>query len=309
MRRVWETEARRGSSSQQQHAADVSRRLDGGDSLADAVSEQHGFYPPLFCEMVRVGEETGRLEAVLHQLAEHYDHLLQMRRTFIAGIAWPMIELVGAIGVIGLFILVTGMLEVDPLGLGISGMPLMVLYLLFVALAATAVAVPIFGLQRGWFGPAPVLAAMRIPLLGNCLQMMSLARMAWSLGMGIDAGMDARRSVRLAIRSSQNPYYLTHEASVDRDILAGKEIHEALRRAGAYPADFVDVLETGELTGQITETMVRLSEDYRRRSQHLLNLLAIVGGVLIFMLVAVLIGGLIIFMFSKYLSMYDQFMP
>ncbi|MEQ8786601.1 MAG: type II secretion system F family protein [Pirellulaceae bacterium] len=308
VRRVWEKESLRGAPAQRQHAAAVSRRIGAGDSLADALADEGGFYPPLFCEMVRVGEETGRLEAVFHRLADHYQHLLQLQRTFLAGITWPLLQLVGAIGIIALFIVITGMLGVDPLGLGISGMPLLALYLLLVTMAAAAVATPIIGVQRGWFGPAPMLAAMKIPVVGSCLRMMALARMAWSLGMAIDAGMDARRSMRLAIRSTHNPYYLTHEEPVDREILAGREMHEALRSAGDYPADFVDVLETGELTGQVTESMVRLSEDYRLRSQHLLNTLTVIGGVLIFLLVALLIGGLIIMMFRNYLSMYDQFL-
>jgi type II secretory pathway component PulF len=308
VRRVWEKEALRGTPAYRQHAAAVSQRINRGDSLAEAVAGENGFYPPLFCEMVRVGEETGRLEAVLHQLAEHYQHLLALRRTFLAGITWPLLELIGAIGIIGLFILITGWLEVDPLGLGISGLPLFGLYVLLVMTACVAVAVPILGVQRGWFGPVPMLAAMKIPVLGNCLRMMALARMAWSLAMAIDAGMDARRSMRLALRSTQNPYYLTHEEPVDRDILAGREMHESLRRAGDYPADFVDVLETGEMTGQVTEAMVRLSEDYRRRSQFLFYTLAMIGAILIFFMVALLIGGLIILMWRKYLSMYDQFL-
>ena len=302
VRRVCQTESERGAPHQRQSMSEVSRRVAGGDPLADAMIDSGGYFPPLACEMVRVGEQTGRLESVFHQLADHYDHLLELRRTFLAGVAWPLIELALAIGVMALFIMITAMLDIDPLGLGIKGIPLLVLYLFLVALAAAAVVVPLVALKKGWLGTAPLLVAMRIPVVGSCLQLMALSRMAWSLGMAIDAGMDARRSIRLALRSTQNPYYASHAEPADSTVLAGGEMHEALRKAGEYPADFLDTLETGEMTGQVTETMSRLSAEYRRRAEATLRILAMIGGVLVFLAVAAMIGGLIIYMFMQYVN-------
>jgi type IV pilus assembly protein PilC len=67
-----------------------------GDSVAVGM-RQSGLFPPLVCEMVKVGEKSGHLETVFQQLAEHYENLIQMRRTFLQGIAWPAIEFFGAV--------------------------------------------------------------------------------------------------------------------------------------------------------------------------------------------------------------------
>jgi type II secretory pathway component PulF len=247
-----------------------------------------------------VGEETGRLDGVFQKLAEQYEHRLELRRTLLTGLALPALELLAAIGIIGLLILVTAMLGVDPFGLGISGMPLFYVYVLVIVLGFTAIALPLVAIQRGWLGTAPLAVAMRVPVIGGCLRMMALSRMAWSLGMAIDAGMDVRRSVRLALQSTQNPYYMSHAEQADATIEAGGEINEALRAAGEYPEDFLDALVTGELTGQVTETMVRLSEDYRRRVESTLRMLAVFGGVLAVLTVGLFIGGLIIFMAKRF---------
>jgi type IV pilus assembly protein PilC len=306
VRRIWQKEAVYGGPSQQRHAADVSQRINGGETLADALAASRGYYPSLVCEMVRVGEEAGRLEGVFLKLAEHYDHLLELRRTFLVGVALPAFELVAALCIIGLFIIVTGMLNLDPFGIGLVGTPLFLLYVLLVVMATAAVAVPVIAVQRGWLGTAPLAVAMKIPVIGGCLQMFALSRLAWSLGMAIDAGMDARRSVRLALAATQNPYYASHAAAADATIEQGGEIHEALRGAGEYPSEFLEVLSTGELTGQITESMVRLSEDYRRRSEATFRILAVLAGVLIFLMVAMFIGGLIILMFSRLMNPYYE---
>lgn len=77
--------------------------------------------------MVDVGEKTGRLDEVFIRLAEHYDHVLDLQRTFLQGIAWPMVQLIAALGVIGLLIWIMGILPegidgkpIDILGLGSS---------------------------------------------------------------------------------------------------------------------------------------------------------------------------------------------
>lgn len=51
---------------------ELSERLKGGDTLSGPMLEQ-GVFPKLACHLVRVGEETGRLDAMLLDVAEIYD--------------------------------------------------------------------------------------------------------------------------------------------------------------------------------------------------------------------------------------------
>ena len=88
----------------------VLREVSGGGTLANTVA-QHNCFPPMFCEMVRVGEETGTLDRVFLRLADHYRNLIQMRRTFISGITWPIFQFCAAIGVISFFFIALSILE------------------------------------------------------------------------------------------------------------------------------------------------------------------------------------------------------
>jgi hypothetical protein len=69
-----------------------------------------GYFPPMFVQMVAIGEQTGKLDEVLKRLGEHYEHLAVMRRNFLIGIAWPAFELVFAVLVIGAVIFITGII-------------------------------------------------------------------------------------------------------------------------------------------------------------------------------------------------------
>lgn len=299
-RQVWQKEAERGSYTQQFYLGEVNRRVSQGETLADSLRACHGYFPPLVCEMVDIGERTGRLDDVLLRLAENYEHLIRLQRTFLFGIAWPIIELTLAVLIVGLLIFVLGMVgdgQTDVIGLGVTGTPALAVYFALVAVAAVAIAVPTVAVLRGWLGPAPMWLAIQIPLLGGCLRTMALSRFAWSLAMAHEAGMDARAAVRLALSSTQNSYYTSHEDDVDRSLLAGREIHEALRDTRAFSAEFLDLLENGEETGQISEQMVRLSNDYRERAQGSSGLIAVLAGVAVFGLVAIVIIAMIFRLF------------
>ena len=66
-----------------------------------------------------MGEATGRVDEILLRLADHYDHQLQLRRTFMGMILFPMIQLAAGIVIVGLLILILGMIQP---GLGLFGL-------------------------------------------------------------------------------------------------------------------------------------------------------------------------------------------
>jgi type IV pilus assembly protein PilC len=297
-RSIWDQEARYGSLTHRHQLSRVSRRLAEGDSLADALSDCDGYFPALVCDMAEIGEQTGKLDEVLLGLADHYDHLLSLRRSFLLGIAWPSLQLAAAVLIVGFLIWFMGMINPDITILGLSGTSGLFLYVLFIGLIAAAVVLLIAGTSRGWFGLGPIQLAMRLPLLGNCLKTMALARLAWSLGMALDAGVDARKAMSLALRSTQSPYYTTHLEAVDRSLLEGNEFNVALAQTGSFPDDFIQTLANAEIAGTCGDAMSRLAGEYRDRAQAASRTLTMIASFLIWGAVAVIFLVLIFQIFT-----------
>src|SRR5512138_427328 len=109
-RRLWETEARYGSATHRYYVDVVRQHVVRGDTVADGMRAADGYFPPLVCELVEVGERTGKLDQVFLKLADHYQHQQSLTRTFLFGIAWPSLQLVMGIFVVGLLIAVLGAL-------------------------------------------------------------------------------------------------------------------------------------------------------------------------------------------------------
>ena len=131
-------EAGYGSPAYRRNMAEVAERVSGGATLAEAMRESSPYFPQLTCELVDVGEQTGNLESVLLRLSEHYQHLLRLRRTFLFGILWPVVQLTVAILVIGLLILLLGVLGTSATFFGLQG-----------TRGVTIYATVVIGLHRG----------------------------------------------------------------------------------------------------------------------------------------------------------------
>jgi len=314
---TFQKEAEYGSAAHRSMMSRVSQAIADGGSLADGLAACEGYFPPLVCTLVEVGETSGRLDDILRGLAEHYEHLLSLRRTFLVGIAWPGIQLGAAIGVVGLLIWVLGMvrsmtgMEVDPLGFGLVGTSGLLVYLGLVTATLGGVAVLVLGLLRGAFGAGPLRVAMRLPVLGNCLRTAALSRFAWTLGLTLDSGMNARRSMELALRSTENAYYTSQMKTVDATLLQGREFHEALRATGLFPDEFLQMLQTAEVSGTHGESMQRLADEYRQRAQTAAKALTVAASFAVWVLVAAVLIALIIRLamaaFAPYQELLDGF--
>ena len=93
---VLQREAEHGTPAYRRNMSHVRDKVSSGMTLAEGMRDCGTYFPPLTCELVDVGEQTGRLEAVLLRMAEHYQHVIRLRRVFLMGILWPAIELTSA---------------------------------------------------------------------------------------------------------------------------------------------------------------------------------------------------------------------
>lgn len=321
VRRVVTSEGGKGNAAHRDVFRRISAQIEVGNSLAESFRESGEYFPLVVREMVDAGEKTGRLDAVFIQLADHYEHVVSQRGMFYKAIAWPVIQLFAGIVIIGALIFILAMIsDFDVLGLnwvvsgvGISPGPVVNLcsYLGVVGLLGGMIGLPLYAAGRGWFGTTPIRIAYSLPLVGHALQTLPLARMAWAMAMANDAGMGAREMVSLGIRSTGNLCFLGHAQRVDDDLMRRMQVHEALRNTHAYPEDFLDVVEHGETTGMLAESLNHLATRYRKRAQSTSGILTIICGFLVWSFVAVVMIAMIFrLFFLLYLGpMYDAMQP
>jgi len=310
-RTVWSRETERAHGLLRRHLRSVSGAVDRGETVSAGLAATGNYFPPLFHELVSIGEQTGNLDAVLAQLADHHDNQLSLRRRLFGMLVLPMFELTGAILFIGLMIWFMPDIQslvhnphFDALHLGLIGARGLAIYVAILAAVGGGLWLLVRAMSRGlaWAGPVQRLL-LGLPKIGKPIETLALSRLAWAMHLTLNTGMPVRRAMALSLRSTQNAYYIGQIPAIDAEIAAGHSLYEAFYNTGAYPASFLDTLSVGEQSGETVEAMERLAGQYVEQARSAMMALTVVLGMLIYGAIALLLIILIVNIFqSTYLG-------
>lgn len=307
-------ESGHGPARQRDAMRQVAEQVAGGDQLGDAMEMRRKFFPRLLISMTRVGEATGRLERTLLTLADHYDHQLQLRRAFLTSIAWPVLQFVMAIGVLSLLIWILGVLSpptggemTDILGFGLRGTRGVLIFWGYLALIFSVFAAVVAAFRYNLGGVQNLIPLLyRVPVAGPALQTITLSRLAWTLSLALDAGLDPIRSISLALDSTDSDYYRSGAEDAEAAIRRGATLAGALQATDLFPDDFLTRIEIGELSGTDAEAIDQLAREYDERAKLAMKTLAGLASTVIWVSVIVMLIFLIFRMLFNVMGMYDR---
>jgi type IV pilus assembly protein PilC len=313
-RRIWNREAEQARGGSAAVFSKIASSLSQGGSLAEAIEQDSQFFPPLFNQIVQIGEAAGKLPTVFRRLAQHYENRIRMRRLFLAGITWPAIQFVAAILIVGFLIWILGAIAetkgpaaYDILGLGLLGHKGLFIYTLFWFGVFTCGAILFFLIRNGLFYHASLERSLfRIPYIGHCIKTICLARFCWSLGLLLESGMDVRHVLPYAFRATGSSYFNEYRGQVSSSLQQGDELFVALLSTGIFPHDFLDTLQVGEQSGRIEESMLRLAEYYEDQARAAIATLTKLAGFVTWLIVAAMIIGIIVNMVAGYANFLQQ---
>lgn len=296
-----------------QKIADVRLEVQQGTDIAQALREQHGYFPELMTDMVSVGEQAGALPEVLDGLAAHYENIVRLRRMLIGLITFPALQLVAAILVVALVIFILGIVGAsaapgqkpnDILGLGLMGTSGALIWLaltfgsIFAVIGGYYLIATVFRQQRFLDG-----MLMKIPVLGSCMRSFAIARFSWALALTQQTGMPIARSLELSFRATGNGAFVGASPSVCDSVLNGSELSQALDEARLFPEEYLSLVQVAEASGTVPETLQRLSPQFEDQARRSLSALAVMLGWLVWSVVAVFIIFIIFSFVMKYVGM------
>lgn len=301
---VFRQQSRRGHAVVRPIADRIAQKLEGGDSLGDALEEDQQAFPPLFVALASVGENTGHLPEIFGTLENYYIMQQRFWRHFWSQSTLPILQFVAAVGIIAGMLFVLGILgsPMDPIGLGTGTAGA----LKFIALAFA----PVIGLFLAYAFLSRSLEQkamadtffMRLPVIGPLVEALSLARLCLVLQLTLDSGMSIVKALGLSLRGTGNAAYARKIPVVQDAIRAGNSLTMALAAAAIFPDDFLHIVGTGEEGGRVPEIMRSQAKRYEEEAELRLKVLTRVSGFGVWMVVAIFIIILIFRLFSVYLG-------
>lgn len=295
---IFRQQAKSGPRALRPIAEDVAARLGKGDSLEDALAPHTDRFPPLFQELVAVGEQTGRLEDTFRELEQYYESTLGIQRNFRSQMVYPAVQYVLAVLIIAGLIFILGMLApsgkavtTDPTGLGFTGTSGAILFMV-IAFGSVGGILLVMKLMSNNVKKRAQLEGimMHLPGWGPALLAMALQRFSVALRMCVEAGLRAENTIHYCFRATSNSAFTSREGRAQEVVKKGRELTDALMASGApFPDEFRESVMVGEETGNLSEVMERLAERYREDAERKLKTAAQFTSYAIYGLVALLI--------------------
>ncbi len=297
--KAFELAAKNGSGTLRDALSDVIVELKSGSEVTAALQNHRDVFPGLLVDMVHVGESTGNLPEVFKALSDHYEYNLRLRNDFIRQMAWPVIQLVVAIFIIAALIAALGLIgdvtgiTFDILGWGLLGISGALIWLGGWTMLVVSLFLAYKMMAASLAGKSAVHRfLMSIPVVGNAMRSIAIARFSWAFALTQGGGMSIEDSINASLRATSNGAFISAGPQMISDLMAGETLTEAISNSGLFPQDFIEFLMVAEHSGTVPEAMERMSpefEDQARRS--LANLAAMMTW-----LTWIFVAGLIIFL-------------
>lgn len=254
---------------------DVRNEVAGGQSLAEALGRYPGVFPELHVAMVRAGERGGFLEDVLARMALFTERQDELRSKVIGSMAYPMF-LMGA-GFLVVTILMVFFVPQFKDFFGQMQLPASTALLLRVssfmqanwlvvlgglAAAGTLVWIALNSEAGGnWWDRVK----LKLPLLGEVISLMAVARFCRILGTMLANGVQILVALRIAKDAIGNRTLSNIVEQAAEAVRAGEPLAVPLGRDGYFPADILDMIAVAEQSNTLDTVLVNVAESTERR--------------------------------------------
>jgi type IV pilus assembly protein PilC len=312
--KTFRTLATRGPAELRDTAEQIATDLESGETLEDALEKEKDRFPPLFRDLLSVGERAGHLPEIFGELEKFYSEQLTLRRSFLQQITWPVIQFFAAVLVIALLIWILGIIAenrggdaIQPIGMGLTGAQGAITFLVVVTLFLGGLFLSYQLATRSFRHRAAFEAfLLKLPAIGPCVQAFALSRFCIGMRLTHETGMPVAKALRLTLRATGNAAFTAYEEPLVAAVKGGEEFTEALRRCPHFPEEFVETMAVGEVSGQISEVMERQAEYWREEASRKLKALTQGAAWAVWLSVAIMIIIAIFKIASFYMNALNQ---
>ncbi len=292
---------------------DLQNRVRGGATFSAALEQQGGQFPRLYINMVRAGESSGALDAVLGRLAEYLEKTADLRDTVISALVYPLILLVVAgLSVILLLVFVVPQFAVLFQDMG-AALPLptrivmgvgdffrdfwwalLVLIAIIAVLIEKALAKPEV---RDRFDSR----VLRLPLFGDLIWKLETARFCHTLATLLKNGLTLLSALNLAKEVVNNRKLVELMTEAGEDLKHGRGLAQPFTQREILPQMALQMIRVGEESGALDTMLAKVASIYDKETQssvkRLLTLLepaliiglgVVVAGIIISIIVPIL---------------------
>ena len=265
------------NSSLQTALAEIKQSVEQGSSFSDALDAHGDIFPDVFRRLVRVGEETGRFEKSLADVAEHLQRMENLSGAIKRALIYPIFAIVTTMGALAFWMIYVLPKIIETLkSLGVK-LP----FLTRALITASNLS------QRFWYVGIllPILAMVVIKLMKRTergLELVDLMKLKFPVYKLIEynrllalfaeqsriliiSGLTVDRTLGIVSEVMGNVIFSKAISSIREDITYGSSISDAVKRHSVFPTLMVRMIGVGESSGTLDDQFGFLAGHYLKK--------------------------------------------
>ena len=257
----------------------VLNEIRAGGSFSQAISKHPKAFNEIYCRTIAVGEETGNMEAVLHQMADYLEKQSLLAQKVKKALTYPMMVLGVGVAVIALLLTVVMPKLLDmfvamkvelplPTRILIAVTELFSTHTLYIALAGVFLVALVLWLVKQPTGRR-LLDRVRLsmPIIGPPALMSELGRFARSLSVLVGAGLKLQEIMELLPQSTTNRVFRDALEHVHERLFLGEGLADPMSRLAIFPPLMVQMVAVGEESNSLDFTMGVVADFYETAAE------------------------------------------
>ena len=250
--------------------------IQGGSPISKALARHPKVFSLFYVNMVRAGEESGKLSETFMYLADYLDRSYDIISKAKNALIYPAFVVVVFFGVMVLMLTlvipkITAVLvdggQAIPMftAIVIDFSNFLINYGIFVLIALIGIGFYVWRLGKTAHGKL-VLDELKlsVPYVGDLYSKLYLSRIADNFSTMILSGVSVIEAIEITSSVVDNAAYQVVLADVGRDVKGGSSISDAFAKHPEIPGIMVGMIKVGEESGELGKILTTLAKFYNR---------------------------------------------
>ncbi len=275
---------------------EIQRDVLSGISLTDSMARHSPAFSDVDLSIMRSAEHGGFVDRALVHLADYMDHEIELRRILRSALFYPVATIVVAVFV---FILLCFVMGPEIFGDWVTNPQ----FWMTLGIAIVALFVGFRSLmQVGGFRLAWEHVLLSIPFLGNTRHMTTMVKFGRALGALYQSGVALPSALRLASDASGSDVLRVGVYEAAQGIESGVSISESLGRTGVMSPMMMDMIRTGENTGELDQMLEKVADFSEEEAKVRIRQSGISFGILVYIVAALMVLYILLKAYSGYFA-------
>lgn len=293
------------SDAEKQILNEISEQLMLTGDLSQAM-ESTGVFPDYMLHMVKIGEQTGKLDEVMEALSAHYDREDSIARSIKNAVTYPCI-MVGMMIVVILVLIIKVMpifqQVFEQLGTQMSGFSLGLMNIgnainrysiVFIVILALLILFILYITKTKSGRKLLLNLGYHFPFSRAIYEGMAACRFASGMALTLSSGLNPDLSMELVSELSEDPHFQKKLGKCKEEMAEGKDMTDALFSAHIFSGMYARMASIGYKTGALDKVMSKVAGLYEEDiDTRLSNVLAVLEPTLVIVL-SVIVGVILL---------------